>query len=114
MKLFDAGLENLPDQFVGLMGGENEDLCLRQAPLDLPRGIEAVELGHAHIHHHNVGLEGEGLLDGLTAGRGDATNFPTWLSFDDGARAFTHYVVIVGNKNSDRCRCHYHRLLAGI
>ncbi len=100
---FRAGLENLPDHVIGLIRGEDEDLGAWQPPLDLLRRIEAVELRHAHVHHHNVGFEEKRLLDRLTAGRGDATNFPARLSFDDRARAFAHDVVIVGNKNSDSC-----------
>ena len=90
------------------MRAEDEDLRLRQPSFDLDCSIEAVELRHGHVHHHNIGLECKGLLDGLKAGRGDATNFPTRLSLDHRARAFAHHVMIVGDENTQgrRSSCH--------
>jgi hypothetical protein len=47
-----------------------------------------------------VRLERTGLLDGLAAVCRDTANFPARLSFDHRARAFSHNVVIVGDKDS--------------
>ena len=99
-KAFHANSEDLWDKFFNLMGSENKDLRLREAAFDLLRGLQAVELGHGHVHHHNVRLEGEGQFDSLTAGCSDAADFPAWLSFDHRAGAFAHYIVIVGDENS--------------
>src|SRR6266404_4099448 len=102
---FRARFENLWNKLFNLVGGENEDLRLGQAAFDLLRGLQAIELGHAHIHHYHVGLEREGLLDRLTAGRSDAANLPARLSLDHRAGAFAHHIMIVGDKNSYSWRC---------
>jgi hypothetical protein len=91
------GLENLGNQFLGLVRGEDENLRLWQTASDLNGRIEAIQLGHAHIHHDNVGRECEGLLDGLTAGGSEAANLPAWLSLDHRAGALTHHVMIVSD-----------------
>src|SRR5262249_49078407 len=69
---------------------------------DLARGGDAVDVRHAHVHQHHVGLRQPALLDRLTAVRGFADDDDRVVGGQDGSQAGTHEVVVVDDQNAYR------------
>jgi len=57
---------------VVLAHGEHDHPGVRAVRSDLPGGGDPVQLGHLHIHHHDVGLQFHGQCHGLPSVRGRA------------------------------------------
>ena len=62
-----AGLEHALNRLLVLEPGERDHAGLRASSANLPRRLDAVQLGHADVHEHGVGLVLGGELDGLVA-----------------------------------------------
>lgn len=83
-----------------LLHGECEDARLRHGLGNLPRGLDAVELRHGHVHDDDIGLEIDGFVHCLTAIGGFAHDFHIPLRGEDHAEAVAHHSVIVGEENA--------------
>ena len=66
-----------------------------------PRGLDAVELGHADVHQHDVGLERADLLDGVEPVGGLAHHLEVVLGVEDHAEAGADERLVVGDQQSD-------------
>ena len=70
--------------------------CGEQAP----RGLDAVELGHADVHQDDVGLQPLGLLDGVEAVGGLADDLEVVLGVEDHAEPGAHERLVVGDQQA--------------
>jgi hypothetical protein len=72
--------------FVEVEGGEHEYLWCRLALDGEPLGgLDPVQAGHADIHDHDVGIQADGVLDGLGAVFGLTDDLDVLLRVEDGA-----------------------------
>jgi len=62
----------------------------------LARDVQAVEVGHAYIKDHNIGLQLFGHFDRFTAIGCLAANLPSLMFLQKGTQTSTHDFVIVG------------------
>ena len=71
---------------------------LREQP---PRRLDPIELGHADVHQHDVGLELADLLDGVEPVGRLANHLEVVLRVEDHAEAGAHQRLVVGDQQSD-------------
>src|SRR6266516_7309609 len=77
-------------------------------PVDDPTcRFDTVELGHAEVHEHDVGLEGAGELDRLEAVPGFPHYFNVVLGPQDHAKASPHERLVVGEQDADHSAVAY-------
>ena len=73
--------------------------------MDLASGPNAVELGHAHIHHHDPWLLLAHLFDRLLAIAGLTHDLHVLLALEHATQAIAHYGMIVDEQDRDHsCR----------
>jgi len=68
---------------------------------DAPGRLEPVELGHADVHEHDVGLKRPRLLERFTAVRSLADHLDVLLRFQDHAKAAAQKRLVVGDEDAD-------------
>ena len=98
-----AGAQRLVDVLVEVEGGEHQDAHrvlagLREQP---PRRLDPVELGHADVHQHDVGLQPRGLLDGVEPVGRLADHLEVVLGVEDHAEPGAHERLVVGDQQAD-------------
>jgi hypothetical protein len=62
--------------------------------------IQAVQVRHSDIEKENVRLQPGGILNRFTTIPGLSTDLPLRMAFEQGANAFSRYLVIVRDKDS--------------
>ena len=101
-KAAGAGAQPGVDVFVEVEGGEDDDPSVAVGRGDQARRLHPVDLGHAHVHQHDVGGGPLGRGHGLAAGRGFPDDRHVRLALDHHAKAHPHQPLIVGQQDSDR------------
>ena len=91
--------QDVLDDFLAVVQGEDQHLGARQLLADFPRGLDAIVHRHGVIEDHQVGLEPYRGLDGFLAVSDLAHDLEPWLRLEDGAKAGADNVVIVGDKD---------------
>ena len=98
---FGAGFERAEDvAFVG-MHAEHDDGNFGIGLRHLKGGFDAVEIGHADVHHDDVGLQGFCQGDGFAAVVGFADYREVGLLLDEETQAAAHKLVVVGEEDAD-------------
>ncbi len=69
-----------------------------------PRGLDAVELRHGHVHHHHVGLQALGEFDGVPAIGGFSDDLHVGLRGQDGSKSLADDRVIIRQQDADLFR----------
>jgi len=82
-----AGLNDLLNEVVGLVHGEDEDFRGGRGFADLAGGFDTVEKGHADVENGDVRFVFGGLFDRVAAVDGLRADFPTAAGFDQYAQA---------------------------
>ena len=90
-----AGLDDLVNEFVGLMHGEDQDFGVRKGFVNAASDIYAIEQGHADIENQDVGFELQGFVHGFPAIGSLAANFPTFVRFEEGPEPGANDGVII-------------------
>ena len=72
-----TGFDDLLNEIVGFVHGENEDFGTGRTEANAAGGINAVEKGHADIEDGYIGLEFGGFLDGVATVGSFGANCPT-------------------------------------
>jgi hypothetical protein len=76
------------------MAAHQNNLCVRDAPAHLICRFDAAHHWHDDIHHHDVRLDLEDLIDGqLAVCR--LVNLPMWLLRKQGMQSAPHEMVII-------------------
>ena len=65
------------------------------------RGLDAVQLRHGHVHHHDVGLQLLGQFDGFAAVARFAHDLHVGLRAQDHLEALAHHGVVVSQQDAD-------------
>jgi hypothetical protein len=99
-------MERAEDVVVLLEGREDHDPRLRRRDEHLARGGDAVEVGHPHIHQHDVGRPGADGRDGGPAVRRLAHHLDARITLQDRSQPRPHEVVVVDEHDADRRICH--------
>ena len=94
------GLECFVDVFIQIERGEDQD------PGSLPvgqaaSGVDAVHDRHADVHEDDVGVQGMGGLDGLSAVGDIGHDVDVGFRLQDGDKALAHQCLIVGDDDPD-------------
>src|SRR5205823_3171466 len=85
-----AGLHRLVDVLVEIESGEDEDSYAVAGSHQPARRLEAVELGHADVHQHDVRPEVRGLRDRLASISRLSNHGHVLLHVEDQAKAAAH------------------------
>src|SRR6266540_4879832 len=80
--------------------GQNQDLDLWAAGLDLSSGLDPAPVGEAHVHDYDVGTSALGLFDRVTHGAGLAGHNDVLAGFEHGRDAASDYLVVVNEQDS--------------
>src|ERR1700722_16584685 len=93
-----ARAQRLGDVLVVLEGGQDEDLHVggSRAGGDHSGGGQPVEVGHADVHHDDVGAFGAGQAGRLTAGPGFPHDFHVRLGVDQETEGAAQQRLVVG------------------
>jgi hypothetical protein len=83
---------------------QDDDVRGRRGGNDLPRGFNAIQLGHADIEHGDIGVVLCHEFDGLTALVGFGHDFKIGLLFQKKFDAGADDRVVVGEQDTDLCQ----------
>jgi len=97
-----TGFDDLLNEFVGFMHGENENLGVGKRLVDAASSVDTVQQRHADIENQDVGLELDCFLDGFASIGGFGADFPTLAGFDQGAEAGANNSMIIRDKKPKR------------
>lgn len=88
---------------VGVVGGQDEDTDAYQVVVggDQAGGLDAVEVGHADVHDHDVGAGAAGKPDGLAAGAGLADDRHVGGGLDEHREGLPDQGLVVGEQYAD-------------
>ena len=78
------------------MHAQHDDGCLRLRLLDLHGCFDAIQVGHADVHHDDCGLQLGGERHGLAAVVRFAYDLHIGLLFQNQAKAGPDHLVVVG------------------
>ena len=84
------------------MHGQANHLNVRPRRPDLPRGLDAIEAGHAHVHDHDIGLELGRQIDGFLPIGCCTHDLDTRLLFEERGQAEGVVRVAGGRGRADR------------
>jgi hypothetical protein len=98
-----ARAQRLVDVLVEVERGEHEHARGHVAAQrgHLARRLDAVELGHADVHQHDVGRQATRLLDRRVAVGRLADDVDVLLGVEDHAEAGAHQRLVVGDQDAD-------------
>ena len=94
-----AGAEDFVEVGVVVVHGEGDDADGGEEVVDASGGGDAVEFGHADVHHDDVGLELFGKGDGFEAVFGFADDFEVGFGVEEEADAAADDGVVVGEED---------------
>jgi hypothetical protein len=95
-----AGMQGAEDVVVLLEGGEDEDLRAGGSPGEFTGGGDAVEVGHADVHQHDIGREPTRSFDGLASGRCLPDDLDGGVGGEEFDETGAHQVVVVGDQDA--------------
>src|ERR1700757_2412614 len=67
---------------------------------ELPRGVKSVQVRHANVDDHHVGVQLQGLFNALPAIAGLPADLPTFMLFQESAQPPAYNFMIVCQENS--------------
>jgi hypothetical protein len=103
-----AGLQGAIDVFVAVIGGENDETCLRSFHANALDDLNAGEPRHAEVDKGDVGLMFAELGDGFYAVGCFADNLDAVDDVEQGYESLAYYVVIIDDENANAFfGCHY-------
>ena len=97
-----ARAQRVVDVLVEVEGREHQDLRAVAGREHAAGRLDAVELGHADVHQHDVGGELARLLDRLQAVGGLADDVEVVLGVEDHPEARAHERLVVGDQHPHR------------
>jgi hypothetical protein len=97
-----AGFDDFRHDLIGFVHAQDEDLR-GHGTANLPDDFQAVQLRHADVEHHDVGLKDDGLGHGVAPRTRLATHDPSSLPFQHRAHTVPDELMIVGDKDADWC-----------
>jgi len=96
-----ARFDDLLDQFVGLVHGENENFGGGRGFANLASGFDAVEERHADVQDGNLGFVLGGLFDGVAAVGGFGADLPAGVRLEKSAEAGADNGVIIRDQDGE-------------
>jgi hypothetical protein len=97
-----AGFDDLLNEVVGLVHGEDENFSGRGDFANLASGFDAVEERHADIEDGDVGLVLGGFFDGIAAIGGFGADLPAGARLEKSAEAGADDGVIIRDQDGER------------
>jgi hypothetical protein len=99
-----AGPEGTEDIVVLLEGRQDQDSRCGGRPRQLAGGADPVQVGHAHVHQHDIRRELARLLDGLPSRRCLADDLDLGVDGEQLDEPGAHQVVVVGDQHPHQPR----------
>ncbi len=98
-----AGSQRRVNVLVEVERGEHEDPCRVEVVVggDQFGGCDPVEVGHPHVHQHDVGSRSLRFGDGLSTVGGLRDDFEVGLGIDQSGEAAPHELLVVGDDDAD-------------
>ena len=91
------------EQVIRIFGkGHDQDADAWQLFFDRPRCHEAIDVGHADVHEHQVRLQPARQLDGFAPGGGLADHFEVRLGLEHRPESKPRQLVIIGDDDPTR------------
>src|SRR5262245_24361725 len=103
-----TGAQGVEDVVVLFEGGQDQHSSAWRGAGELSCRRDAVEIGHADIHQHDVGIEAARSVDGFPSRRGLSDDLHRGISGEELDQAGAHEVVVVGDQHPR----HVYRTLA--
>ena len=97
-----AGLDDLMNEIIGFVHGEDEDFGGRRGRADAAGGFDAVEEGHPDVEDGDVGFEFGGFVDGFAAVGGFGYDFPAMTRFKERTKAGADDGMVIGDQDAKR------------
>jgi hypothetical protein len=95
-----ASFDDLLNEFIGLVHGENEDFGFGERFVNAASRLDTVQQGHANIEDENIGLEFGGFFDGFAAVGCFRADFPPFVRFEQRAEAGADDGVVIRDKKT--------------
>ena len=95
-----TGLDDLLNEVVGFVHGEDEDFGGGRGGANLASGFDSVEERHADIEDGHIGFEFAGFVDSIAAVSGFGANIPAGTRFQEGAEAGTYDGMIIRDQDA--------------
>lgn len=95
-----TGLDDLLNEVVGFVHGENEDFGGGRGETNLPCGFDAVEERHADVEDGDVRFELGGFVDGIAAVGGFGADLPAGARLEEGAQTGTNDGVVIRDQDA--------------
>jgi hypothetical protein len=89
------------DVLVQVESGQYQDPCPGPVPGEPGGCLDAVHLGHAHVHQDHVGVQAPGLGQCLAAVAGLAGDGQVGLGFQQHPQALADEVLVIGDQDAD-------------
>jgi hypothetical protein len=96
-----AGFDDLLDEVVGLVHGEDENFGGGRGFADMAGGFDAVEERHADVEDGDVRFVLRGFFDGVATVGGFGANLPAGSRFEESAEASADDGVIIRDQNGE-------------
>ncbi len=97
-----AGLDDLMNEIIGFVHGEDEDFGGRRGGADTASGFDTVEERHADVKDGDVGFEFGGFVYGFAAIRGFGYDFPATARFKERTEASADDRMVIGDQDAKR------------
>jgi len=94
------GLNNLLNELVGFVHGEDEDLGVGRDFADAARGVDTIQEGHADVEDSDVGFVLGGFFDGVATVTGFGANLPANARIKESAQAGADDSVIIRDQDA--------------
>ena len=95
-----ASVNNLLNEVVGFVHGEDEDFDFGRRFVNAASGLDAVEERHADIQDDDMRLEFGGFFDGIATVGGLSADFPAVVRFEKGAETGANDGVVIGDEDA--------------
>jgi hypothetical protein len=95
-----TGIDDLLNEVVGFVHGEDEDFGVGGGLVDAASGFNTVEEGHADVEDGDVGLELGGFVDSLASVSGFGADLPAGARLEEGAQTGTDHSVVISDEDA--------------
>ena len=94
------GFDDLLNELVGFVHGEDEDLGVGRGFADAARGVHAIQKGHADIEDGDIGFVLGGFFDGVAPVNSFGADLPALARFQEGAQSGADDGVIIRDQDA--------------
>jgi hypothetical protein len=94
------GFDDLPNELVGFVHGEDEDLGVRRGLANATGSVHAIQKGHADIEDGDIGFVLGGFFDGVAAVNGFGADLPAFARFKESAQSGANDGVIIRDQDA--------------